>query len=140
MSNNIYPARTKTGIYALLGLALLSNLALLIETARGFTPPSRQSFDIVAYIDRFAPLRNDLPKDATIGYLTDAEPNAVSTDAEFGLAQYALIPVMLARNTGQKLVMANVHRPQPPSFYQSRGLELVRDYGNGVMLLGKPPR
>ena len=135
-----YSARTKTGIWALLGIALVSNIALLFETARGFAPPSRQSFDVVAYINRFAQLRKDLPKDTVIGYLTDAEPNLTSTYAEFGLAQYALIPVMVANNVNQKLVMANVHTPQPPSFYQGRGFELVRDYGNGVMLLKKATR
>lgn len=124
--------RTKTGVYALLAIALLSNIALLVETA-----PSRQSFDTTAYLDRFSAIRADLPKNTTVGYLTDADSNATSTQAEFGLAQYALIPSILANNPDEKWVMANVHTPQSPSFYQSRSLELVHDYGNGVMLLRK---
>ena len=135
-----YSARTKPVVTRCSPSRVASNLALLVETARGYTPPSRQNFDIVAYIGRFAQIREDVPKTATIGYLTDAEPNITSTYAEFGLAQLALIPIVIANNTDQKLVMANVHTPQPPAFYQSHGLELVRDYGNGVMLLRKAAR
>jgi hypothetical protein len=119
----------------LLGVALASNIALLVEAAAA---PS--SFDVVQYESRFSDISKDLPKDSVIGYLTDADPNLTSTSAGYYLAEYALAPVVVANNTDQKLVMANAHTPQPPQFYQSRGLELVRDYGNGVMLLRKAAR
>lgn len=140
VKNIPYTARATTGICALLGIALISTLALLVETARSYPAPERQTFDIVAYVARFAQIKADLPKDTAVGYLSDAEPDTAGTTAEFGLAQYALIPAVLANDAGRELVMANVHRPQPPSFYQARGLELMRDYGNGVMLLRKASR
>jgi hypothetical protein len=118
-----------------LGVALASSASLLVEAAG-----AAKGFDAVQYEGRFSDISNDLPKDSVIGYLTDADPNLASTSAEYYLAEYALAPVVVANNVDQKLVMANVHTPQPPEFYRSRGLELVRDYGNGVLLLRKAAR
>ena len=116
---------------------MLSNIGLLVDAAGGYSSRSRQNFDISSYESRFSELRKDIPRDGVIGYLTDADPNLTSTSAEYYLAQYALSPAVVANNIDQKLVMANVHAPQPPAFYQSRGLDLVRDYRDGVMLLQK---
>lgn len=133
---NIDNARTRTAVYLLLAIAIASTIAVAVQA--GSAKPA--NFDVIQYEDRFAGIRMDVPKDATIGYLTDADLNLTSTTAEYYLAQLALIPTVVANKTDQKMVMANVHTPQPPEFYRSRGLELVKDYNNGVMLLRRVSR
>lgn len=131
----VYPGRAFIAILGLTGIALASNIALLIDAAS--TP---RSIDPAAFEARYSGIAKDLPKNSVIGYLTDAEPNATTTGAEYFLSEYALAPVVIVNNTDQNLVMANLHMPQPPDFYRSRGLDLVRDYGTGVMLLRKAAR
>ncbi len=117
-----------------MAVAVTSNIALLLDAASSSS--SKPSFDVIQYESRFSELRQDLPNGEVLGYLTDADPTLTSTLAEYTLAQYALAPAVVANSLGQQnLVIANVHTPQPPVFYQSRGLEIIRDYGNGVMLL-----
>jgi hypothetical protein len=127
-------------VYSLIAVALASNLALLVDAAGKYSSPAGSNFDIVQYESRFAAVRQDIPRHEVIGYLTDADANLTSTLAEYYLAQLALVPTVVAQNTEQNLVIANVHTPQPPAFYQQRGLELVKDYGNGVMLLRRIAR
>ena len=127
-------------MFALVAIALASNLSLLLDAAGTVLSPAPQSCDIAQYQDRFAGVRADTPKDAVLGYLTDVDSNRVGAVEEYYLAEYALIPRVIANNTDQKLAIANIHKPQPPEFYQSRGFDLVKDYGNGVLLLRKAAR
>ncbi len=122
--------------YALVAIALASTLAALVEAGSA----KSSNFDITQYESRFDGIRRDVPTDAAIGYLSDADPSLTSSVAEYYLAQLAVVPLLVANNAAQPLVMANVHTPQPPEFYRSKGLELVKDYGNGVMLLRRPAR
>ncbi len=101
------------------------------------SPAGKPHFDIVQYESRFSQLREDAPHDTVLGYLTDADESLTSTQAEYILAQYAMAPAVVARDLKESWVIGNVHTPQPPAFYQVHGLELVRDYGNGVLLLRK---
>lgn len=128
--------KTRLAVYALAVIALVSTLAALVEA--GSAKPN--NFDIGSYESRFAEIKREVPRDGTVGYLTDADPGLTSTTAEYYLAQLAMIPTVVANRADTPLVMANVHTPQPAGFYQSRGLQLVKDYGNGVMLLRKEPR
>ena len=127
-------------MFALIAVGLASNLALLVDAAGKYSSPAGSNFDIVRYESRFAAIRQEIPKEEVIGYLTDADTNLTSTSAEYYLAQLALIPTVVAEDSQHNLVIANVHTAQPPAFYQQHGLELVKDYGNGVMLLRRTAR
>ena len=127
-------------MYSLIAVALASNLTLLVDAAGKYSSTARSNFDIVHYESRFEAIRKDIPRNGAIGYLTDTDANLTSTLAEYYLAQLALVPTVVTRNTEQTLVLANIHTPQPPTFYQQLGLELVKDYGSGVMLLRRTAR
>jgi hypothetical protein len=79
---------------------------------------------------RFAAVKNDLPKDGMVGYVSDLK------DAGVLLAtQYALVPSLIVERPPSGFVVANLSRPMDyAEFGRSRGLTLIKDYGYGVVL------
>ncbi len=72
-----------------------------------------------------------------LGYLSDLDPNLPVATAEYYLAQYFLAPVVVANSTAAPHVLANLHRAPAPGFFESRGLAVEKDLGNGLYLLRK---
>jgi hypothetical protein len=79
---------------------------------------------------RFAALKAALPKRGVIGYV--GEPGTAAL-ADYYLAQYALAPLVVDHSPNHPIVIGNF--PSSPAWPPSENLQLVKDFGNGVLLL-----
>jgi hypothetical protein len=120
--------------------SLVFILCCFLWTVRIFTdapnPTRLRSDDIAKRSDqRFAALRAALPPRGVVGYV-GATGNVGVRD--YYLTQYALVPVVVDHSLNHPLVIANfTNSPQPTSVLSDR-LQLVRDFGDGVLLLANP--
>jgi hypothetical protein len=97
----------------------------------------RDPYMIAASAERFSGLRQAVPEDAVLGYLTDAAPGQTALTI-FDTAQYALAPRLLATDTNHRWVLGNFTKPLDfAAMGASHGLHLERDFGNGVVLYRK---
>lgn len=78
---------------------------------------------------RFAALREALPKHGVVGYI------GASGDSlgYYYLTQYALAPVVVDRSPHHAIVIGNFPKSSRPELPEN--LTLVKDFGNGVLLL-----
>jgi hypothetical protein len=93
---------------------------------------------------RFAELREHVRArgiTGTIGYVEDA-PTAVSVrdaDVDYFIAQFALLPLVLDSTMSQSpWAIGNFRGPSPTPI--PPGWHIVRDFGHGILLLGKSSR
>ena len=93
------------------------------------------------YETRFAELKNYLPANSVVGYITDIQPDE-NTKKGYGeyltwyyLTQYVLSPAIIADETTRPLVIGNFQKPVDLSRISSEyRLTLIREFGDGVML------
>ena len=138
-------------LLALVGGSLASS-ALLLHRAASFLPRymdvGRDLREVEVFEARLAPVKHYLPPTATIGYLsprtagaTRRDPRDVRTDVDAQMAVYALAPRIVLYTPDRDLVLANFpDRPPRPEVLSGLGLAPVMDFGNGLMLLRRPPR
>lgn len=98
------------------------------------TPDSVTEFD-----QRFAELRKMLPGRGVIGYVTDPgiAPDDGEALAEYYLTEYALTPHIVVRSEDQRFLVGNFHKEITVGSLADRGFKLVRQFGNGIVLLEK---
>jgi hypothetical protein len=116
-------------------LCLLSSLRAVVEAPR----PSQlraMSRAIAQRSDlRFAELRRALPERGVVGYVGEGGESEV---ADYYLTQYALVPIVVERSLDHPLVIGNFPFSRVASSPATpKGFVLVRDFGNGVLLLAK---
>lgn len=108
-------------------------LACLLSSARlvvGTLTPTREVPDAQQRAgQRFAGLREALPKRGVVGYIGPTESSALGY---YYLAQYALAPLVVDLTINHPLVIGNFPNSQPERVPAS--LALVRDFGDGVLL------
>jgi hypothetical protein len=105
---------------------LLSSARLIVDTPR---LAQDQSDTAQRMGQRFVALRNILPKQGVIGYVGQSE-NAVE---QYYLAQYALAPLVLDYSTHHSIVVGDFTTSSPTDL--PKNLQLIRDFGGGVLLL-----
>ena len=123
---------------ALLGLGTVALLSLYgtytfysQQTERNIV--QKDAFQIGAEEQHFAALKRDLAPDAVVGYISDLNEAGIQL-----AAQYALIPILLVDRPPGGLVVGSFSRPMDyAEFGRSHGLELIKDYGFGVILFRK---
>jgi hypothetical protein len=116
-------------------LCLLSSLRAVIEAPRPSQLGAMSRAVTQRSDQRFADLRRALPEHGVVGYVGEAGDSGV---ADYYLAQYALAPLVVELSQDHSLVIGNFPASQPaPLPVTVRGLVLVRDFGNGVLLLAK---
>jgi hypothetical protein len=122
--------RIRIAVFGLLAVAGLTIFNLLLDV------PGLRFSNIEQFDQHLAQVRAALPASATVGYYSDT-PTGDTALEEYYLVQYALAPVVVAKNVDQDFVVANFHN-------QNRTLpnkmEMVRDFGSGIALLRKLPR
>ena len=103
---------------------LLSSARLVLEAPRGQIPD-----DVARRSDlRFAALKAALPTAGVVGYVG----SSADSIGYYYLAQYALAPLVLEHSVNHPLIVGNF----PSSAAQlPANLEVLRDFGNGVLLL-----
>ena len=104
--------------------------------------------EITRYEDRFRELRTALPPRVRLGYVADRLPARAADDPELArqafkryvLTQYALLPAIVLPDTADGgLVVGDFEAPDGRDSAAARGLTLIRDLGEGVLLLRTSP-
>jgi hypothetical protein len=127
----------------ILGAILFVSVVSLLSVGRMFLQvadyyPQAPSPDGVTEFDsRFVALRMMLPPKGVIGYITDPDTPAADTNAtaEYHLAQYALAPIVVVNSPEHRFVIGNFHKGVSTGSLRDRGFQLVREFGNGIVLL-----
>jgi hypothetical protein len=130
MQNLRYPLRTLAGLGITALLSVYGAIQFYGEqTERNKT--ERDPYKLVDQERRFAPVREIVPPNALVGYVSD-----VATDPTLMLtAQYALAPRLIVQNPSSGWVIGNFARPQDfESFGHAHGLTLVKEFPDGVVL------
>jgi hypothetical protein len=119
--------RNTAAVLILTLCCLLSSARLVVKSpGLGHLTPD----DIAARSDqRFAALKTALPGREVIGYVGLPGDSGLP---EYYLAQYALAPRVVERSTNHALVVGNF--PASSQVISPAGLQLVKDFGNGVLL------
>jgi hypothetical protein len=120
------PAKTVTAISIFVVCCLLSSARLVVDATT-----SRHTPDGVAKLSdqRFPALKAALPQRGVVGYIGES---GNSGTADYYLTQYALAPLLIENSTNHDFVIGNFPASPPARFPQN--LQLVKDFGNGVLL------
>ena len=135
-------------LMAILVLLALSASARLVLRAASQPGRAGAPDEITAYESRFHGLGDALPVYTRLGYLAGALPPGADGGDDPGrvafkrylLAQYALLPAILRPDGRAGLVLGNFDSPAQADTAAGSGLEVIRDLGNGVLLLRGPLR
>jgi len=85
----------------------------------------------IYYEERFAAVRQDLPAHASVNFVSDQQQ---IENGDFLYVRYALVPARMVKGRNPEhelLVVQYLNTPGIPSF---KGYQMLKDYGNGVML------
>lgn len=125
-----YPLRTIAGFCICATLSLYGAMQFYGEQ-REQNRIQPDPYKLIDQERRFAPVREIVPPNALVGYVSDLE-----TDSTLLLtAQYALAPRLLVKNATSDWVIGNFARPQDFGAYaRAHGLILVREFPDGVIL------
>jgi hypothetical protein len=133
--------RVRAGLVLLLLYAGVSDARWLYRAVRGGLD-ARRVDPITRYELRFSALKRALPLRGVVGYTSGLPPEEfVSEDFKrFLLTEYALAPLVIVNDTTPQLVIGNFDPERIRAAPALRGLETVRDFGDGLRLLRKASR
>ena len=138
--------RLTAAVFSLALLFTMSNVTLLLKKV-SFQIGPINTHSHSRYQKKFEALKQILPPHGTVGYISDEffwekKDNNVSRNAKghYRLTRYTLAPLIVANNIDHKLVVGNFHSPIPYNKLQEKGLVLIKEFGNGVMLFRKDPK
>jgi hypothetical protein len=118
--------RTTAGILLFNFCCLLSSFRLI----RNAPNPADIHPDVAQRSEqRFASLRRQLPARGVVGYIGESGNSGTE---DYYLAQYELAPLVVERSPNHSLVVGSFPNSQT---VLPENLQLVRDFGNGVLLL-----
>ena len=125
--------RWVAGAAVVAAVALVSNALFLVPQWPALLQPPAAS--VTFFENRFAPLRDALPRDRTVGYVTNLNPNDTRS---YYMARYVLSPVRVAWQTPCDTMIGDFYvqdlRPVK-RWAEQQGFDVVREFGDGVMLL-----
>lgn len=130
-----YSTRIKACVILIIFFALLSNIQLLTQTLTS-APRFIGRDEITLYERRFEGLKKILPEHGIVGYITEEGAEEVRANTEYFFTQYALSPVIVVNTQEPRLVVGNFSRAAGGSkIAAERNLTVLKDFGNGVILL-----
>jgi hypothetical protein len=133
--------RPAIGILLLLLYSAGTDARWLYQTFRiAYTLPP--SDEVTAYESRFRELKTWLPKRGVVGYFDGIEsgPYAIDDGKRYFLAQYAVAPTLVVRKRyPAELVIGNL-RPGVDSIPIPPELQVVHDFGDGLLLMKRRSR
>ncbi len=94
------------------------------------------------WAERLERIKNDLPESGIVGYISEMDCpgmpfGLIDSDEEFVMTQYSLAPLVLDRgNPRHNYVIGNIVGEGPFEFEKLFDLEIKKDYGYGIYLLG----
>jgi glycosyltransferase involved in cell wall biosynthesis len=141
------PTAMRVGVGLLVLFAVASSARLVLRAIRDPAMGAKPD-EVTAYESRFSELRRTLPAGARLGYVTDAVPPPAAGADDPGrdafkrylLAQYTLLPAILRPDADAELVLGNFASSGLVDTAALTGLEVVHDFGQGVVLLRGPRR
>ena len=131
--------RSGLGVLLLLAYAAVSDARWIYRAGRGVLDAAKAD-SITSYERRYRDLKQALPRQGVIGYVSGAEQFGTEEFKRFLLTEYALAPLVLINDTTPDLIVGNFHPDSVPSGPPAPDLRLVRDFGDGVWLLRKAGR
>ena len=117
---------SKTALCIFVVGCLLSSGRMLVHTARTSDDPAENERRSGA---RFLALREALPQRGVIGYIGQSQDSV----GHYYLTQYALAPLVVDFSANHSLLIGNF--PNTPPQILPANLKVLRDFGNGVLLL-----
>jgi len=132
----VYEQRWKAAAWLVVALAAISAVVLIYQEGGG------AATDAVSLNEaRFAELAHSLSPHDTLGYLSDIGGSNMTSNGPYFMAQYAVAPALLDPGTSHNLILGNFSTPAAiDAALQANGLLVVRDFGNGVLLMKKAGR
>lgn len=133
-------------LLALLWVSLSSSLRLARWAKTSWDPSAIGQDARTLWEQRLEELRDDLPKDGLVGYVSEQDiPGApfdpIDTNEEYALTQYFLAPLILQRGAGYEYVIGNFGSPDYDyRVEENLGIELVASYGMGIYLYKGSPQ
>lgn len=122
-------------------LSLFSAIQYLNQFKFVWNPAHIGKDETIIWEERLKELRQDLPKDGVIGFISERDvpgmdSSPIDQDAEYTLTQYSLAPLILTRGTNYDLVIGNFG-PYDLDFDVQKeiGVSLITNYGYGIYLL-----
>jgi hypothetical protein len=138
-----YPLGVTAAAIAAGAIALFSSMTLYSVT-RVMNETSRDPFHVGLATEQFAPVLSRTSSNAVLGYVSDLELNTDAGKAGFFAAQYAVAPRILvdaSKGGPFEFVVGNWGRQQDyAAAGRRRGLALVEELGNGIVLYRKGAR
>lgn len=137
-STPVYPSRVKIALIAAVLLAAWGALEnFQLENANTQHDP----YMVNLQPDRLAGVIQAIPRSAIVGYVADIHDGSTAALAMFNSARYALAPRLLVEGTDRDWVLGNFAKPADyAALARERGLTVVQDFGNGVVLFGRTPK
>jgi len=115
----------------LLTCCLLSSVREVLQAPRPWNIPKTNQISQLSD-ERFVELKKSLPQRGVVGYVGESGGTSSSVGAYY-LAQYALAPLIVDHSPNHPLVVGNFPHAVPAQL--PGNLQLMRDFGNGVLLL-----
>jgi hypothetical protein len=136
-----YPKRITIALALVLAGLLLSQTAVIVSLARRL-PSAMATEGMARYEKRFVEVRNLLPRFGVIGYLSDPTNDKGVTqglyDRRYHSAEYHLAPLVIVDSLEPDVILGNFFSPQAmEKAVAEHKLVVLRDFGNGVFILGK---
>jgi hypothetical protein len=95
-----------------------------------------ENFGVAPFEERFDVFRKSMPPRSVFGYVSDNPPADVSSQGEFFLTQYTLVPAIVKSSTEEHFLVGNFHTNKPDAaMLRAKSLALMNDFGHDVFLV-----
>jgi hypothetical protein len=134
MADSENTGRMKAALIACAVLSAWGGLeALTWETA--YQKQNRDPYMLNAQDVRLAQIRDTLPPDTVLGYVTNLKPGSTEDSAAFSSAQYVLAPRLLKRGSYAHWVLGIISKPDDViTLARLNNLSAVIGFQNGAVL------
>lgn len=130
-------------VLVIMALAALIDQFIFFQEGKQIWNPQMINQDATTmWAERLERIKKDLPSSGIVGYISEMDYPGMSyslidSDEEFVMTQYTLVPLILDRGNPQHdYVIGNIVGEGPFEFEKLFGLEVKKEYGYGIYLLG----
>lgn len=128
-----FETRVRSIVVALIAISALSANVGELKRVLELRPQAAPD-KIAVYEERFAPLKDALPKRGVVGFVTDARTRSDEGKRRY-LAGYALAPLVVSAQADWPVVIGDFSDPAAARLIRTEGFRITRDFGDGLVLL-----
>lgn len=129
--------KTALPVFLLLLLGFNSGIRLFIRTVL-VDPQKTGVYAPTLQENRLKGLKNSLPARGVVGFVQDDSAQNVEKLRELFLTQYALVPLIVTKEEGHDLIIANFRTDiDLKKWLEQRPFIVLKDLKNGIALLRK---